>query len=230
MVTDNVITSITILLFSHLQFRPGWRPGAINRKVINIMRAVKKAAGLKLRPLLKKTGEAEDSDNRPQLPPTLHIHRRNGSYYISMHPMNLEPEENNVPLQFRIPAKKKDEEGDGDSCVCDQSETSSDLEIEFMAPGVYWPSDKDRKTVQTQCFESEFLPDPEQQLLMDLKANGPTNSNSKGKDKKAGKKGPQGKGTNKNKGNLTHLDPDTSPRLVGWDQDDQPTAVGRKKQ
>ncbi|PSN41357.1 hypothetical protein C0J52_10377 [Blattella germanica] len=210
-----------------LKYRPGWRPGAVNKSVMKIMRAVKKAAGLRLKALSRKDKGLGDAENavKPQLPPTLHVHRRDGAYYISMHPMNLEPEENNVPLQFRIPAKKK-EEGEEDSCECDESDASSELEIEFMAPGVYWPSDKDKKTANTQCFESEFPPDPEQQFLLELQARQQQSQkedkgNGKGKSKKD-KKGKKGK---KDKG----PDPDTSPRLVGWDDDDQPTAVGRKK-
>ncbi|KAJ9589324.1 hypothetical protein L9F63_017483 [Diploptera punctata] len=206
-----------------LKFRPGWRPGAINRKVISIMRSVKRAAGLKLRPLAKKhrksLGEGS-TDEKPQLPPTLHVHRRDGAYYISMHPMNLVPEENNVPLQFRIPSKKKDE--DGDTCTCNDSDSSSDLEVEFMAPGVYWSSEKDKKTACTQCFECEFPPDPEQQLMMELQAR----SKAVPEKNKNAKKGNKGKGVNDNHGSP---DPDTSPRVVGWDRDDQPTAVSKKK-
>ncbi|XP_069671641.1 uncharacterized protein [Periplaneta americana] len=230
-----------------LKPRPGWRPGAVSRGVTRIIRAVQRAAGIEEKNLSFRKCEVpeplpevtEEKDDTPKLPPTLHIHRRNGAYYISMHPINLVPEENNVPLQFRIPAKKNDEDDD-DSCGCGDSNTSSELEIEFMAPNIYWQNENQEKIEgdKNVANVSEAIGYPQEQPMI-VQEIPRDEVNEKGKGKAKG-----GKAAGKNIKNFSSRqtsdtgtqqrvisapDPELAPRTVSWDKDDQPTVIGRRR-
>lgn len=137
-----------------LKPRIGWKPGAITRRVNKLLKEAKGAildsasvleSRLRVVPsriglrqpkpfksmsyvsLTKKEGEEE-----AEPPPTLHIHRKDGTYYVTMYPIRQEAtdathlEEPVKPLQFKI-ARNKD-----DSVA--SSSTASDMEIEFSPP------------------------------------------------------------------------------------------------
>ncbi|XP_071643464.1 uncharacterized protein [Temnothorax longispinosus] len=142
-------TSATV---GKLKPRIGWKPGAISRYLNELLKEAKGASTLEhyrarstpsrtsLRrgktyksmsyvSQVKKEGE-EDAEP----PPTLHIHRKDGTYYVTMYPIRQETdadasrlEEPMKPLQFKI-ARNKD-----DASVASSS-TASDMEIEFSPP------------------------------------------------------------------------------------------------
>lgn len=86
--------------------------------------------------------------------PTLHLHRKNGAYYISMHPVNINSETEAVPLQFKIPGCHKE-----DGTTEYGSDSSSELEIEFLAPGSFEPKkiEANLKSLGTYVTEKDIL-------------------------------------------------------------------------
>ncbi|XP_054011267.1 uncharacterized protein LOC128893959 [Hylaeus anthracinus] len=98
--------------------------------------------------------EEEGSEN----PPTLHIHRKDGTYYVTMYPIKQKGEdeprlsEPMKPLQFKI-MKNKD-----DGSVASSS-TASDMEIEFSPPAAVTRQRKkpDVVHVDTQVRQQEIL-------------------------------------------------------------------------
>lgn len=144
-----------------LKPRLGWKPGAISRFMNDLFRQAKMAGSKASRPgssssknrkgitLRNKTrsspsvhkgqgmgmGRKRDEEHEEtELPPTLHIHRKDGTYYVTMYPIKQESmevpqlQEPMKPLQFKI-TKNKD---DADSIA--SSSTASDMEIEFSPP------------------------------------------------------------------------------------------------
>lgn len=147
-----------------LKPRPGWRPGAIARHVSEILREAKRLDGRKPRTRsrssssrsrsrsapsrgkrakvhkdgrsVKKSarwrGDDEKEESEP--PPTLHINRKDGTYYVTMYPIKQDKmdvpklEEPMKPLQFKIAKRNRD-----DASVASSS-TASDMEIEFSPP------------------------------------------------------------------------------------------------
>nr|XP_033338365.1 uncharacterized protein LOC117227334 [Megalopta genalis] len=99
-----------------------------------------------------------EDDQAGKDPPTLHIHRKDGTYYVTMYPIRQEPsDEAHVaepmkPLQFKI-VKNKDE------ASVASSSTASDMEIEFSPPAaVTRPRKKpDVIHVETQVRQQEIL-------------------------------------------------------------------------
>ncbi|XP_076165891.1 uncharacterized protein LOC143145928 [Ptiloglossa arizonensis] len=98
--------------------------------------------------------EQEETDN----PPTLHIHRKDGTYYVTMYPIGQETvtesrlSEPIKPLQFKI-VKNKD-----DASVASSS-SASDMEIEFSPPAAVTRNRKkpDVVHVDTQVRQQEIL-------------------------------------------------------------------------
>lgn len=157
--------------------RIGWKPGAISRYLNELLKEAKGASpledssrprsipsrtGLRRGKLykslsyisqLKKEGEEE-----VEPPPTLHIHRKDGTYYVTMYPIRQETadapqlEEPMKPLQFKI-ARNKD-----DASVATSS-TASDMEIEFSPPAAVnrYRRKPDVIHVDTQVRQQQIL-------------------------------------------------------------------------
>lgn len=88
------------------------------------------------RPFTPRSGGATSNLNSAEYsvvpqPPTLHLHKKDGAYFISMNPLKGESEdeeeERSPPIMFKI-LPHEDE-------VSTSSESS--LEIEFTAPGAF---------------------------------------------------------------------------------------------
>lgn len=157
--------------------RMGWKPGAIGRFLNLLLKKAKDASliehqsGSRLTPSrtvlrrapklfksmsyisLKKEGEDE-----VEPPPTLHIHRKDGTYYVTMYPIRQEIadvpqlEEPMKPLQFKIVRNK-------DDASVATSSTASDMEIEFSPPAAVnrYRKKPDVIHVDTQVRQHEIL-------------------------------------------------------------------------
>ncbi|XP_076659688.1 uncharacterized protein LOC143362997 [Halictus rubicundus] len=107
---------------------------------------------------MKGAQSALEDEEATKDPPTLHIHRKDGTYYVTMYPIRQEPpDEAHVsepmkPLQFKI-VKNKDE------ASIASSSTASDMEIEFSPPAAVTRSRKkpDVIHVETQVRQQEIL-------------------------------------------------------------------------
>ncbi|CAD1480300.1 unnamed protein product [Heterotrigona itama] len=107
---------------------------------------------------MQKQSKMEGEEEGPESPPTLHIHRKDGTYYVTMYPIRQETSteprlsEPMKPLQFKI-VKNKDDASDT------SSSTASDMEIEFSPPAaVTRPRKKpDVIHVDTQVRQQEIL-------------------------------------------------------------------------
>ncbi|KAL1138893.1 hypothetical protein AAG570_008955 [Ranatra chinensis] len=200
----------------------GWRPGAINKQVAELIRAWRKAAGLEVAnmevpaPVRKRKkrgaqeaqalgggGSTQDHEDRPEIErldpvkPTLHVHKREGFYYVSMFPTRENDDAPSPrPIQFKIDAKKgttgegddDDSDSDSDDDSSNSSESSDDsLEIEFVAPAALKrrPRAVMKANMETQYDPADFTPKKE-------KTKADSKGGKKGKDKK-GKKGKKGK-------------------------------------
>ncbi|KAK0159561.1 hypothetical protein PV327_010657 [Microctonus hyperodae] len=161
----------------------GWKPGAISRRVWHLLKdaKVEKIDDTPIERPLTPTKDKKSKISRKQcpfllpsslgthrknyddkinLPPTLHIHRKDGTYYITICPINRdrvnnpEIQETIVPLQFKV-TKNKEEDGDDDS-----SSIASDIEFEFSPPIAdthYRQSKKHTKSVNTQVQQQEII-------------------------------------------------------------------------
>lgn len=161
----------------------GWKPGAISRRVWHLLEEAKvekiddtpverlvtptkskkskisRKRSLFLLPRSQGT-HRKNYDDEIDLPPTLHIHRKDGTYYITMYPINKdhiinsELQETVVPLQFKV-TKDKEEDGDNDS-----SSVASDIEFEFSPPIAdthYRQTKVHTKNVNTQVKQQEII-------------------------------------------------------------------------
>ncbi|XP_018345865.1 PREDICTED: uncharacterized protein LOC108750700 [Trachymyrmex septentrionalis] len=191
-----------------LKPRIGWKPGAIGRYLNELLKAAKGASMEDYRarsitsrdtvrprgkvyksmsyvtaPVTKKEKESEE-DAEP--PPTLHIHRKDGTYYVTMYPIRQETttnvsrlDEPMKPLQFKI-ARNKD-----DASVASSS-TASDMEIEFSPPAAVnrYRKKPDVIHVDTQVRQQEIL---DAYKLADEEER-PKTKEKKNKKEKKGKK------------------------------------------
>ena len=159
----------------------GWKPGAISKYVYELLQEAKSSPrhqvvhskpstpsqGMKGRAtrirsffsLAKLHGLYKNNEDQEiELPPTLHIHRKEGIYYITMYPIkqeNLEhPEIQELvkPLQFKV-TKNKD-----DNSICSSS-TASELEIEFSPPVAInrYCKKPELKDISTQVKQQDIL-------------------------------------------------------------------------
>lgn len=160
-----------------LKPRIGWKPGAINRFLNELLQEAKASAvedirtrsltraGIRRSKVYKAlsyvshAAKKEVADEVVEPPPTLHIHRKDGTYYVTMYPIKRETpdampqiEEPTKPLQFKI-VKNKDD----DSATT--SSTASDMEIEFSPPAALTKYRKkpDVIHVDTQVKQAEIL-------------------------------------------------------------------------
>ncbi|XP_008205878.1 uncharacterized protein LOC103316058 isoform X1 [Nasonia vitripennis] len=161
-----------------LKLRAGWRPGAISVHLRDILREAKEGFLKETRrprsaPSKSRKGKAqktmsytsikktlianeEETEEEDNFPPTLHIHRKDGVYYVTMYP--IRPEASEVPridepvnpLQFKIVKSK-------DSLA--SSSTASDMEIEFTPPAAVNRLKKKPNVIhiETQVKQQEIL-------------------------------------------------------------------------
>ncbi|XP_076762244.1 uncharacterized protein LOC143430129 [Xylocopa sonorina] len=108
---------------------------------------------------MQKQSKMEGEEDGPEPPPTLHIHRKDGTYYVTMYPIRQETSgeeprlsEPMKPLQFKI-VKNKDEASDA------SSSTASDMEIEFSPPAAVarYRKKPDVIHVDTQVRQQEII-------------------------------------------------------------------------
>ncbi|XP_017879807.1 uncharacterized protein LOC108624784 [Ceratina calcarata] len=107
---------------------------------------------------MQKQSQMEGEEEGPEPPPTLHIHRKDGTYYVTMYPIRQETSgepslaEPMKPLQFKI-VKNKD---DGSTA---SSSTASDMEIEFSPPAAVsrYRKKPDVVHVDTQVRQQEII-------------------------------------------------------------------------
>ncbi|KZC06529.1 hypothetical protein WN55_10440 [Dufourea novaeangliae] len=157
---------------SNLKPRIGWRPGAIGRNLYEMLQEAKEdgrsTSARQRTPMRRQGGPSsslkgkqsmmEDEHEGAADPPTLHIHRKDGTYYVTMYPIRQTPsDEAHVsepmkPLQFKI-VKNKDE------ASVASSSTASDMEIEFSPPAAVTRHRKkpDVIHVETQVRQQEIL-------------------------------------------------------------------------
>ncbi|XP_025153951.1 uncharacterized protein LOC105182973 [Harpegnathos saltator] len=160
-----------------LKPRIGWRPGAIERYLYELLKEAKAGSLEDSRarsvssytivrrgktyktinyPSAKQTKEGEEE---MEPPPTLHIHRKDGTYYVTMYPIKGETtdytprlEEPTKPLQFKIARSRND-------ASVASSSTASDMEIEFSPPAAVnrYRRKPDVVHVDTQVRQQEIL-------------------------------------------------------------------------
>lgn len=160
-----------------LKPRIGWKPGAIGRYLNELLKEAKRGTSLmedtrsrsvpsrttQRRKVYKPTSytsrEAKkEGEEETEFPPTLHIHRKDGTYYVTMYPIRQETsdepqlEEPVKPLQFKIMRNK-------DDASTTSSSTASDMEIEFSPPAAVYRYRKkpDVIHVDTQVRQQEIL-------------------------------------------------------------------------
>lgn len=166
----------TRTIVGKLKPRIGWKPGAISRYLNEMLKEAKGAslledsrsrsvpsrASLRRGKVFKThsyvSQAKKEGEEEAEPPPTLHIHRKDGTYYVTMYPIKRETtdveqlEEPMKPLQFKI-VKNKD-----DASVASSS-TASDMEIEFSPPAAVsrYRRKPDVIHVDTQVKQQEIL-------------------------------------------------------------------------
>ncbi|KYN01955.1 PREDICTED: uncharacterized protein LOC108774689 [Cyphomyrmex costatus] len=168
-------TSATV---GKLKPRIGWKPGAIGRYLNELLKEAKGASmedHRALRSIPSRTSlrrgkvyksmsyvsspVKKESEEDAEPPPTLHIHRKDGTYYVTMYPIRQETtadvsqlEEPMKPLQFKIVRNK-------DDASVASSSTASDMEIEFSPPAAVnrYRKKPDVIHVDTQVRQQEIL-------------------------------------------------------------------------
>ncbi|EFN67581.1 hypothetical protein EAG_16263 [Camponotus floridanus] len=167
----------TSMMVGQLKYpRIGWKPGAIGRYLNELLKAAKGASlpedsrsrsipsrtGLRRNKLYKSlshiSSKKEEAEEEVEPPPTLHIHRKDGTYYVTMYPIRQETgdvpqlEEPMKPLQFKIVRNK-------DDVSVASSSTASDMEIEFSPPAAVnrYRKKPDVIHVDTQVRQQEIL-------------------------------------------------------------------------
>ncbi|XP_020288798.1 uncharacterized protein LOC109857155 [Pseudomyrmex gracilis] len=160
-----------------LKPRIGWKPGAIGRYLNELLKEAKRGTSLMedtrsrsvpsrttqrrkvYKPISYTSREAtKEGEEKTEFPPTLHIHRKDGTYYVTMYPIRQETsdepqlEEPVKPLQFKIMRNK-------DDASTTSSSTASDMEIEFSPPAAVYRYRKkpDVIHVDTQVRQQEIL-------------------------------------------------------------------------
>lgn len=192
----------TSTMVGKLKPRIGWKPGAIGRYLHELLKEAKSASTVedyrarsipsrtslrrgKLYKSMSYVSQAKkESEEDAEPPPTLHIHRKDGTYYVTMYPIRQETadvsqlEEPMKPLQFKI-ARNKD-----DASVASSS-TASDMEIEFSPPAAVnrYRRKPDVIHVDTQVRQQEILDAFKPTVDMPK-----TKKERKGKREKKGKK------------------------------------------
>lgn len=145
--------------------------GKIDRKGVKIMERARSLPSRQKSPMrrprtgrtisyqsMQKQTKMEGEEEGPEAPPTLHIHRKDGTYYVTMYPIKQETSTEPTlstpmkPLQFKI-VKNKDDDTDA------TSSTASDMEIEFSPPAAVtrYRKKPDVVHVDTQVRQQEII-------------------------------------------------------------------------
>lgn len=162
---------------SKLKPRIGWKPGAIGRFLNELLKEAKAgslaehslARSVPSRTTVRRKAyktmsyasvkQAKEGEEETKEPPTLHIHRKDGTYYVTMYPIKAETtddtprlEEPTKPLQFKIARSRND-------ASVASSSTASDMEIEFSPPAAVnrYRRKPDVVHVDTQVRQQEIL-------------------------------------------------------------------------
>lgn len=162
---------------ANLKPRAGWRPGAISVLLRDILKEAKDGffkqtnrprsapsrskkgkpqKNMSYNALKKAAAPEEVAEEEVEFPPTLHIHRKDGVYYVTMYPIRQETsdeprlDEPINPLQFKIVKSKGS---------IASSSTASDMEIEFSPPAAVNRLKKKPNVihVETQVKQQEIL-------------------------------------------------------------------------
>ncbi|KAL6256081.1 hypothetical protein P5V15_013316 [Pogonomyrmex californicus] len=160
-----------------LKPRIGWKPGAIGRYLNELLKEAKGTSIMKTQPKTQSTPSRtslrhdkvhksisyvsqvkKEGEEEMEPPPTLHIHRKDGTYYVTMYPIRQETtdvphlDEPMKPLQFKIVRNK-------DDASVASSSTASDMEIEFSPPAAInkYRRKPDVIHVETQVRQQEIL-------------------------------------------------------------------------
>ena len=155
--------------------RPGWKPGAISVFMRDLLKEAKdgffnkKKQSRSAFSLLRKGGKdnkvkkimsgfpvkLKTDEDDVDLPPNLHVHRKNGDYYVTMYPIRQDKDISRAdepinPLQFKIVKNRGS---------IASSSTASDMEIEFSPPAAVNRIKKkpDVVHVDTQVKQEEIL-------------------------------------------------------------------------
>uniref|UniRef100_A0A6V7IN19 DUF4776 domain-containing protein n=1 Tax=Bracon brevicornis TaxID=1563983 RepID=A0A6V7IN19_9HYME len=118
----------------------------------------KMAKSKSLLSLARSQKKRRERDEGSELPPTLHLHRKNGDYYITMHPVNPEnsPEiqAEVKPLQFKVARNRN---GNDDSA--DSSSVGDDMEIEYSPPTAIHRLEKkaERRDLEIQVVQNDII-------------------------------------------------------------------------
>lgn len=165
-------------------YRPrlGWKPGAIAKHVYHLLKMAKRHSNEPLEhesavdPSMKgKRGKmsrkgtpgfvgrgprksVKEEIQEIELPPTMHIHRKNGTYYVTMNPvrpdLDLDEYVKNPPkpLQFKV-TKDRD-----DNSIASSS-TAEDMEFEFSPPTAitHYRTKPEICDMQTQVKHQEII-------------------------------------------------------------------------
>ncbi|XP_074042075.1 uncharacterized protein isoform X1 [Leptinotarsa decemlineata] len=155
-----------------LKPRKGWKPGAIVRTIADRIRAHRQMKGLGILnvPKFRKDRKGIHSDDEINVSPkpTLHIQKKDGSYWITMNPLkdpltladNEDPYMECTPMQFKITKNKQkpaiEGETDSKTCCCEEenlsSSSNSELDIEFTPPaGIIHPERFKKKKNVVHC-------------------------------------------------------------------------------
>ncbi|XP_023318409.1 uncharacterized protein LOC106653798 [Trichogramma pretiosum] len=161
----------------HLKPRTGWKPGAISVQMRDLLKEARdgffkqksrpvsaptNSKGAKGKPqktissfAMMKGAQEDENEEEVEFPPTLHIHRKDGVYYVTMYPIRNENDTDKLdepinPLQFKIVKSKTS---------IASSSTASDMEIEFSPPAAVNRLKKKPNVVHvdTQVQQQEIL-------------------------------------------------------------------------
>ncbi|XP_014479699.1 PREDICTED: uncharacterized protein LOC106746992 [Dinoponera quadriceps] len=159
---------------SKLKPRIGWRPGAIGHYLYELLKEAKgslvedsRARSVPSRTAVRRGkafkpmgyASAKEGEVETEPPPTLHIHRKDGTYYVTMYPIKGETaddtprlEKPTKPLQLKITRSRND-------ASVASSSTASDMELEFSPPAAVnrYRKKPDVVHVDTQVRQQEIL-------------------------------------------------------------------------
>ncbi|XP_014291994.1 uncharacterized protein Ppi1 [Halyomorpha halys] len=208
----------------------GWRPGAVRRNVNNLLKEwrstnkgnrdnkteqeldmlMMSTKTKRTRPTTPKSSGSKKDPEHMKLNPTIHLHKKDRFYYVSMYPVKTESQEEMgeepQPIQFKIDRKHPDGRPEGNEPCFSSTDTSSDsssYEVEYIAPAAM--KQKRRKVDKTHMFsqydEDDFMPKKIQkkgQKPCEEQPEAVKKQDEKDKKgKKGGKKGKKGKGKKK---------------------------------
>jgi hypothetical protein len=105
--------------------------------------------------VLSTYDEDEEEEEEHEMKPTLHVHKKDGYYYISMFPAKSESGPEPQPVKFKIDPKSGPR---GDSSSSEESTTDDSLAFEYIAPiSLQRPKPKaPKRNTDTQYNPADF--------------------------------------------------------------------------